>query len=171
MQSLDVISVNIWHILISLCNLLILYLILKKFLFAPIRRALSERKASLDKQYSDADDAVAAANASRDEWDARMLEADAAAGDIVKKGSEQARLRADQIVAEARGKAGVIISDAKTQAEIERRRAQEDIKREIADVSTAVTEKLLDRELTESDHRALIDSLIADIGDANDSDK
>ncbi len=33
MQSLDVISVNLWQILISLCNLLILYLILKQFLY------------------------------------------------------------------------------------------------------------------------------------------
>ena len=32
-QSLDIISVNIWQILISLINLLILFLMLKKFLF------------------------------------------------------------------------------------------------------------------------------------------
>ena len=33
-QSLDIISVNLWQILISLANLLIIYLILKKVLFA-----------------------------------------------------------------------------------------------------------------------------------------
>ena len=35
LQTLDIISVNIWQILISLINLLIMYLILKKFLFGP----------------------------------------------------------------------------------------------------------------------------------------
>ncbi len=171
MQSLDVISVNIWHILISLCNLLILYLILKRFLFAPVRRALGERRAALDKQYADADEAVRAANADRAEWDAKMLEAKDAAGNIVKKGSEQAQRRSEHIIAEARDKAESIISDAKAQAELERRSAQADIRREIADVSTTLAGKLLDRELTAEDHRALIDSVIADIGDANDADK
>ena len=170
MQSLDVISVNIWHILISLCNLLILYLILKRFLFKPVRRMLSERKAALDKQYADAADAVSAADANRAAWDAKMLDAKNAADDIIKKGSEQAQRRSEIIVAEAREKAGVIIDDAKTQAELERRHARADIKRDIADISTALTEKLLDRELTEKDHRALIDSVISDIGEANDSD-
>ena len=36
-QSLDIISVNLWQILISLANLLIIYLILKKVLFARCR--------------------------------------------------------------------------------------------------------------------------------------
>lgn len=171
MQSLDVISVNIWHILISLCNLLILYLVFKKLLFAPVRRVLNERKSILEKQYSDADEAVRAADADRAEWDAKMLEAKDAADDIIRKGSEQAQRRSDKIIAEAHTKADIIVNDAKTQAELERRKAHADIKQEIADVSAALTEKLLDRELTDNDHHALIDSVIADIGDANDSDK
>ena len=38
MQSLDVISVNIWHILISLANLAILFFVVKRFLFAPVSK-------------------------------------------------------------------------------------------------------------------------------------
>ena len=37
--------------------MIFLYLILKRFLFKPVRRMLSERKAALDKQYADAADA------------------------------------------------------------------------------------------------------------------
>jgi len=43
MPTLDVISVNIWSILISLCNLLILFFIIKKFLYKPVRKMLAER--------------------------------------------------------------------------------------------------------------------------------
>ena len=52
MQNLEVISVNIWHILISLCNLLILFLILKKFLYAPVKKVMAQRRASIDESYS-----------------------------------------------------------------------------------------------------------------------
>ena len=48
MQTLEVISVNVWQIIISLCNLLILFLIIKKFLFQPVQKMLDKRKASLD---------------------------------------------------------------------------------------------------------------------------
>ena len=44
MPTLDVISVNIWSILISLCNLLILFFIIKKFLYKPVRKMLAERQ-------------------------------------------------------------------------------------------------------------------------------
>ena len=54
MQTLEVISVNIWQILISLANLLIMYLIIKKFLFKPVQKVFAERNAQIEKQYSDA---------------------------------------------------------------------------------------------------------------------
>ena len=38
MQSLSIISVNIWQILISFANLAILTWIIKKFLFKPVKR-------------------------------------------------------------------------------------------------------------------------------------
>ena len=42
MQSLEVISLNIWQVLISLCNLLLIFLILKKFLFKPVKKVLKQ---------------------------------------------------------------------------------------------------------------------------------
>ena len=47
-QSLDIISVNLWQILISLANLLIIYLILKKVLFAKVQGVLNTRQQSGD---------------------------------------------------------------------------------------------------------------------------
>ena len=65
MPTLDVISVNIWSILISLCNLLILFFIIKKFLYKPVRKMLAERQAAVDKVYSEADEALRSAEQDR----------------------------------------------------------------------------------------------------------
>ena len=43
-QTLDVISVNLWQIIISLCNLLIMFWILKKFLFRPVQNIIAQRQ-------------------------------------------------------------------------------------------------------------------------------
>ena len=43
-QTLDVISVNLWSILISLANLLIIFLILKKLLWKPVKKVMEQRQ-------------------------------------------------------------------------------------------------------------------------------
>ena len=62
-------------------------------------------------------------------------------------------------------RADEIVRQAEADASLELKRAQDDIKREIVTVSTALTEKMLEREINEKDHRALIDSFIEDIDD------
>ena len=56
MQSLEVISVNFWQILISLLNLLILFLLFKKFLFKPVNNMLAKRQSEIDAKYEEAED-------------------------------------------------------------------------------------------------------------------
>ena len=54
-QSLDIISVNLWQILISLANLLIIYLILKKVLFAKVQGVMNARQSQVTEMYDAAD--------------------------------------------------------------------------------------------------------------------
>ena len=42
MQNLDVISVNLWQILISLANLAILFLLVKKLFYKPVKKILEK---------------------------------------------------------------------------------------------------------------------------------
>ena len=57
---------------------------------------------------------------------------------------------------------------AENEAALERKKAIDGIKREIVDVSGAIAEKMLEREINSDDHRALIDSFIENIGDGNE---
>ena len=75
-QNLDVISVNIWGILISLANLVIMYFIVKKFLFRPVQKVMADRGAEVGRVYSDADRALAEAEKSRDEYEAKLAASD-----------------------------------------------------------------------------------------------
>lgn len=171
MQNLDVISINLWQVLISLCNLLLLFLILKKFLYQPVRKMLAQRKALLDEQYRKAEQAQQTAEENRQTYERQLADAHAQAEQILQTATGQADRRAERIVAEAREKADGIVREAQTQAALEQRKAQAGIKQEIVDVSAVLAAKLLEREINPADHRALIDAAIADmgkIGDAND---
>ena len=167
MQTLDVISVNLWQIVISLLNLVLLFLLVKKFLFKPVMKVLEQRQKEIDDRYARADEANAEAQQSRKDWQEKLAGADAEADAILQDATENARRRGDKLVAEARGEADSIIRMAQNEAKLERQMAAAGIRKEIVEVSGALAEKLLEREINQQDHRALIDSFIGEIGDEN----
>ena len=167
MQSLDVISINLWQILISLCNLLLLFLIIKKFLYKPVKRVLKERQLALEEKYASAEEAKKQAEKSRVSWEEKLQGAQAEADMLLKKEIERAERHSSQMISEAREKADIIVHEAETQAALEYKKAQADIRKEIVDVSTLRAEKMLHREIHQEDHRDIIDSVISEIGEDN----
>lgn len=166
MENLGIVSLNIWQILISLTNLTILYLGLKKFLYKPVKKVLADRAAQLDAQYAAAAEAEKTASAARDEYTAKLEGAQAEAEGIIHDATVSATRRGDKIVEEAREKAEGIVRQGEIEAAMEKKKAQESIKREITEVSAALTEQLLSREMKADDHRKMIDSFLQGIGDA-----
>ena len=164
-QTLDVISVNLWQILISLANLVILFFLVKKFLYKPVKNLLAQRQAEIDSQYEKAGEAQRVADQNKAEWQTRLDSAHGEAEELIQHATEKASAHGERIVDEAKEKAAEIIRRAKSDAELELKKAREQIKEEIISVSTALTEKVLEREVGESDHRRLIDSFIEDIDD------
>ena len=169
MQNLDVISVNIWAILASLANLLLLTWIVKKFLFKPVNKVVESRRAAIEEDYARAKTALDQAEESRLNYEAALAAAGQTADQMISEAARDAERRGNEIVAEAREKAEDIRRQAKMDAKLERRKAESEMKREIADLSASLTGKLLEREINEQDHRALINSFLQEID--NDDDK
>ena len=163
MQNLDVISVNIWAILASLANLLILTLIVKRFLFKPVKKIVDARRAAIDNEYAQAKEARDQAEESRQNYEAAMAAAKQTSDQIIADATRTAEHRSNEIVAEARQKATDIRRQAEADAVLERRKAEDDMKHEIAEVSTQLTGKLLQREINEDDHKKLIDSFLNEL--------
>lgn len=163
MQNLSVISVNIWQILISLVNLLLLTLIVKRFLFKPVKKVMDTRRAAIDEDYAQAKAAREEAEESRRNYEAVMAAAKQSGDQIIAEATRTAEYRSNEIVNEAREKATELRRQAEADAKLERRKAEDDMRREIADVSTQLTGKLLRREINEEDHRALIDDFLKDL--------
>ena len=171
MQSLSIISVNIWDIVISLANLCILTLIIRKFLFKPVKKTLDERRAAIDEGYAKAEAAQAEAEENRRNYAAAMAAAKQTADQVISDASRAAERRGQEIENAAREQAAEIRRQAEADAALEKKRAEQEMKREIADVSAQLTGKLLEREITAEDHRALIDSFLQEIGTDHDAEK
>ena len=163
MPTLDVISVNIWSILISLCNLLILFFIIKKFLYKPVRKMLAERQAAVDKVYSEADEALRSAEQDRLTYSQKLEQADSEC-DALLKSCLLYTSPSPRDTLDAQSQAADIMRRANAEIELEKQKAADGIRRRIADISVNVAEKLLARSVDGSEHRRLIDSAIDEIG-------
>lgn len=170
MQSLDVISVNIWQILVSLLNLLLLFLIVKKFLYKPVKKILETRQNTIQNDYDEASKAKEEAYSDKIKYEEKLLSAKAEADAVIKSAVNTANEREKEIIAEARNKAAGIVRQAENDAVLERKKAEESVKREIVEVSSLLTQKVLEREVSSDDHQRFIDSFIESIGETDDSD-
>lgn len=171
MQTLDVISVNIWDIVVSLCNLAILFFVMKKFLYKPVRKMLEQRQKTVDDKYAQADAALLKADNDKAEYERKLAVAQEDAQQIIKKATDIADERSKEIVSSAREEASLIVNRAQSAAELEKKKAQQEIKSEIVSVSAMLAEKLLEREINEEDHKQMIDSFIEEIGDGDGTEE
>lgn len=165
MQNLDIISINIWQVVISLANLVILFLILKKFLFEPVKKIKAKRENEIETQYLKAEKVNQEADELKAGWEEKIAAADQKADEIINEAVERANSRNEVMLYESREKADQIIRKAKADIERDRREARETIKKEIVDVSQAISEQIIGREINMEDHRDLIDNAIDRMGE------
>lgn len=165
MQTLDVISVNIWQILISLANLLIMFLLLKKFLFKPVMIIFAQRQAEIEKQYSDADAAKQSAQEKEQEYGEKLAMADDEVDAILRDARERAGRIEEEIINDANAKAQAIKRRADADIAQEKKKAINEIKDEISSISIDIAESMIGREIKEEDHKELIDGFISGIGE------
>ena len=164
LQSLDVISVNLWNILFSLFNLVLVFLIVKRFLFKPVKKMLAARQKTVDDAYGKADEALAAAEADKALYEQRLALADEEADQIIRSAGERARKAEESIIADANRKAANLLRQADEDIAYERKRAVNEIKDQISDIVIMASEKVCEKEISKSDNEALINKFISEVG-------
>ncbi len=165
MQTLDIISVNIWQILISLANLLIMLVILKKFLFKPVQKVVSEREAQVKKIYEEADESRTAAADMKQEYEQRLAAAREEADGLVRNAVLTAQRKSDSMLAEASSQVSHMKQKAEEEIAQEKKQMLQDVRGEISDIAVSIASKVVEREIKESDHKALVDEFIRNVGE------
>ena len=160
MGNLEIISLDIWHIIATIANLLILTLIIKKFLFKPVQKILAERQSQVDDIYKTAEDAAAQAESDKRLYSEKLEGARGEAESIVKAATQRADRLSDEIVADARQKAADTMKKAEDDIALEKKKAMNELKDEISSISVQIAENVVGREINEDDHRGMIDSFI-----------
>ena len=162
---MDVISVNLWQILISLANLLVMFLILKKFLFKPVQKVVAQREEQVGRIYEDANQDRNAAASMKQEYEARLATAREEADSIVRNAVTTAQRRGDAIVQEASNQASHLRQKAEEEIARDKRQMLLDVRSEISDMAVSIASKVVEREIDKKDHEHFVEEFIRNVGE------
>ena len=161
----DFFSIDVWTIIFSLGNLLILFLLMKKFLFKPVAKILEEREKLIKDKINSAEAAEAEANAKNEEYSALLANAKSESEEIIKTATRRASLDSEKILQTAREQASDIVKKGEQQVEMERKQAFMDIKEEISGMAVSIASAVVGREVSNDEHKEFIDRAIEEMGE------
>ena len=138
-------------------------LVLRKYAWPPISKILDERQQLIN-------DSITSAETTRDEADKilaeyrqRLTEAREQADEIVARSRKAAEATKSEATAEGQAKREELVEAARRDIEAETRKALDDIRKEVANLTVLATERVTRKSLTEADQKQLVEEALREV--------
>ena len=161
----EFLNINFFTALFTLLNTLALFLVLKKFLFKPVMKMITDRQQEIDDMYADADRAKESAKVMEAEYTQKLAAATQTGARMVKEAVARGQHREEEIIRQANAEADAIRRKAAADIQQEKKKAVNDAKNEISEMALAIAGKVVGHSLTGADQAALVDRFIDELGE------
>jgi F-type H+-transporting ATPase subunit b len=153
------VGLMIWTLLVFGISLYVL----AKLAFPRIAEALDKRQKAIEESIETSERVRKDAEKLLEEYRERLAEARGQADDIVARARKTAEAHENEVLAEAKGKREEMMEQTRRDIEAETRRAIQEIRKEVADLTVAATEKVTRKTLTEKDQKRLVEEALAEL--------
>ena len=147
----------------TIITFLLLLTALAKFAWKPLLNILKEREDFIKSSLNDAEKAQQELARLNAEGEAIINKARGEAQSILAKGKAAATKLKDETLNDAKEKANMVIADAEKQIQVQKEKAIAEIKGEVVNLSLSVAEKLIKKNLSADDNKALIDESLTHV--------
>lgn len=151
--------------LLSLIAVITLFFFASYFFFNPAREFLKKRQEKIKGDLDDARESKEAAEALKNEYDQKLHEIDKQAEAILSEARKKALDNEAGIVARAKEEASGIIQRANNEAELEKKKVVDDVKKEMVSVAAALAEKVIGENMDKAVQDRLVEDTLKEIGD------
>jgi len=153
------------NLVFTIINLLVLYFLMKKFLFKPVNNIIAKREEAIQKQYDDANETKAQAQELKSQYEASLAGAKEDSAKLVQEAREKARVEYDRIVKSADDEVTKKLQRAEETIEEEKRKSLRSMQDQIQDLVVAAATKVVGEQVNAEDSRRLYDDFIAEMGE------
>lgn len=150
-----------WNILFNIINLLILYFLMKRFLFKPVKNILAKRQEEAESRFREADEKEAKAQESAAKYEALLADAEDEKTKLLADARQNASGEYGRLMEEARQKADGIVEKAKADAEKEKAIILQQADDQIKEMVLTAAAKMVGKTESEASDSALYDRFIA----------
>ena len=157
------------ELLVSLVSFAVLFVVMWKFALPPITKMLDERAEKIKESLSKAEETRMEAERLLDEYKSQLAEARLESNRVIEQGRKVAETMKDEIVAKANEEREAILARAREEIQAEKRVALAELQSSVADLSVAVAGRIIGSTLSASDHAALIEKSVAEVGSLNEN--
>ncbi len=151
-----------WSIFEAVVNTVILFVLLRIFLFKPINKIKEERTRTIQDNLDSAEKAKTEAEALRQQYEGSISEAKEKANEIIIKAHEEAESEKAAIIEKSKEEAEEIITSAGKAAESERKRVIQQAQSQIADLAIEAASKVVGANLDDEKNRRLVDQFLSE---------
>jgi F-type H+-transporting ATPase subunit b len=149
----------IWTLAAFGLTLFVLY----KLAFPKIAEALDRRQHAIEESIDAATQLRTEAEELLQQYRKRLKQARAQADEILARARKAAEVREAEALSEAKERREELLAQTKRDIEAETRRAIQEIRNEVADLTILATEKVTRKILTEEDQRTLVDEALREL--------
>lgn len=139
-----------WQIIWTFVNLLILYFLMKKFLFGRINQMMDQRSKKIKDSLDDAAQKNSQAEGLKKQYEASLHDAHIQATELVSAANEKAQADYDKVLKDAHEDAKRILMEATSSIEQERRKAMDEVKQSIATIALLAAAKVAQQNIDEN---------------------
>ena len=155
------------NLLWTVVDVLILYVLLRKFLFKPIQNVLDQRQKMIEADIAAAKTSKKEAAETMNAAQEKLRNVDNEAAARREAYEKQAEVEKQQLLADARKQADAIVAAGKASAEAERQSKLRQADAQIADLTRTMCAKVLERNLTQQDDARMLDDLLQKAGESD----
>lgn len=166
LEKLNTDKLNLGDVLVTVFLFLILLVLLKKFAWGPLMGVMDERANLIANEIEQAEKSRIESKAMLEEQRQLLKDAQSDAQAIVESAREQGENQREDIVKAARNEVTRLKEAAQLEIASEREKAVQAVREEFVSLSVLAASKVLGKEVSEEDNRALIEETIAKAGDA-----
>lgn len=148
----------------AIINFLVLFFILKKFLFGPILGMMEQRRKEIAENLTKADEAQREAEKLRQDYLDQMAAARKEAQDIITQANKAGDAVRAELLEETRAQASSLLSKAQETIHREKDKALAELREEVASLAILAASKVIDKALTMDDHGRLVKDFVNEVG-------
>lgn len=170
LQSLGMSKDLIADLLMNIISIIVLYLVVKKLAYKPVKKFLDARTERLEAQKAEAAEALKEATEMKEKYDELLKDSENAKAEAIKEGINNAKAEANDIIDSAREQAKAIVDKANKNAEEKQQELLDNSRDEVINLALDASAALLKREFDDADNKRLIEDFLDSLKSNGDID-